>query len=49
MRDAVATPAGLAYTQHCRYPDGTAVLCATVASTSDGKITRQTAVQVWDS
>jgi hypothetical protein len=48
VRDAVATPEGLAFTQHCSYPDGTAVLCATVARTSGGKIHRQTAVQVWD-
>ena len=49
VRDAVVTPDGLAFTQHCSYPDGTAVLCATVAGTQDGKIRRQTAVQVWDS
>jgi hypothetical protein len=48
VRDAVATEDGLAFTQHCRYPDGTAVLCATVARTRQGKIHRQTAVQVWD-
>jgi len=49
VRDAVATPEGFAFTQHCSYPDGTAVLCATVARTQDGKIRSQTAVQVWDS
>ena len=49
VRDAVSTAGGLAYTQHCRYPDGTAVVCATVASTRDGRISRQTAIQVWDS
>jgi hypothetical protein len=49
VRDAVASPGGFAFTQHCRYPDGTAVLCATVARTQDGKIHSQTAVQVWDS
>ncbi|HUK71974.1 MAG TPA: nuclear transport factor 2 family protein [Streptosporangiaceae bacterium] len=49
VRDAVATAEGLAFTQHCSYPDGTAVLCATVARTRNGKIHRQTAVQVWDS
>jgi ketosteroid isomerase-like protein len=48
VRDAVATPDGLAYAQHCRYPDGAGVLCATVATLRDGKIHRQTAVQVWD-
>ncbi|HEV8173081.1 MAG TPA: nuclear transport factor 2 family protein [Actinoplanes sp.] len=49
VRDAVVTEDGLAYTQHCRYPDGLAVVCVTVAATRDGKIHRQTAVQVWDS
>jgi ketosteroid isomerase-like protein len=49
VRDAVATPEGFAFTQHCSYPDGAAVLCATVARTQDGKIRSQTAVQVWDS
>jgi ketosteroid isomerase-like protein len=49
VRDAIATPEGFAFTQHCSYPDGTAVLCATVARTQDGKIRSQTAVQVWDS
>jgi ketosteroid isomerase-like protein len=49
VRDAVATMTGFAFTQHCRYPDGAAVLCATVAATRNGKIEHQTAVQVWDS
>jgi hypothetical protein len=39
---------GVAYTQACRYPDGTNVLCATVLELEDGLITRQTVVQVWD-
>ena len=49
VRDAVATSDGLAYTQHCRYPDGLDVVCVTVATTRDGKIRTQTAIQVWDS
>jgi ketosteroid isomerase-like protein len=49
VRDALSTADGLAYTQHCRYPDGTAVVCATVATTRDGRIKSQTAIQVWDS
>jgi ketosteroid isomerase-like protein len=49
VRDALNTADGLAYTQHCRYPDGTAVVCATVATTRDGRIKSQTAIQVWDS
>jgi ketosteroid isomerase-like protein len=48
VTDAVGTASGLAYTQHCRYPDGTGVVCATVATLHEGKIERQTAVQVWD-
>jgi hypothetical protein len=49
VRDAVATTDGLAYTQHCRYPDGLGVVCVTVATLHDGRIARQTAIQVWDS
>jgi SnoaL-like domain len=49
VRDAVATESGFGFAQHCRYPDGTRVVCTTVASLRDGRIDRQTAVQVWDS
>jgi hypothetical protein len=49
VRDAVATADGLAYTQHCRYPDGPGVVCSTVATIRGGRIHTQTAVQVWDS
>jgi SnoaL-like domain len=49
VRDLISTPDGLAFTQHCAYPDGTNVLCVTVAHTTHGKIDRQTAVQAWDS
>jgi ketosteroid isomerase-like protein len=49
VRDAVITDDGLAYTQHCRYPDGLGVVCATVATLRAGKIQSQTAIQVWDS
>lgn len=49
VRDAVATESGFGFAQHCSYPDGTRVVCATVAFLSDGRIERQTAVQVWDS
>jgi hypothetical protein len=48
VRDIVATPDGLAFTQHCAYPDGTTVVRVTVAVTSGGRIQAQTAVQVWD-
>jgi SnoaL-like domain len=46
--DAVSGSSGLAYTQHCRYPDGTRVVCTTVATVEGGRITGQTGVQVWD-
>jgi hypothetical protein len=41
-RDAVA------FTEACRYPDGTNVLCATVLELAGGRIVRQVAVQAWD-
>jgi hypothetical protein len=37
-----------AYTQACRYPDGTNVLCATVIEVDGGVISGQTVIQVWD-
>jgi hypothetical protein len=39
---------GAAYTQDCRYPDGTSVLCATVIELDGELIAGQTVVQVWD-
>jgi ketosteroid isomerase-like protein len=39
---------GVAFTEACRYPDGTNVLCATVLELRDGHIARQVAVQAWD-
>ncbi len=45
---SVQDDAGAAFTEACRYPDGTAVMCATVLVTCDGLVTRQTAVQAWD-
>jgi hypothetical protein len=39
---------GAAYTQACRYPDGTNVLCATVLELDGDAIANQTVVQVWD-
>ena len=39
---------GAAFTEACRYPDGTNVLCATVLDVRDGLIARQTVVQAWD-
>ena len=39
---------GAAFTEACRYPDGTNVLCAAVLELRDGQIARQTGVQAWD-
>lgn len=39
---------GVAYTQACRYPDGTNVLCATVIALEGGAISNQTVLEVWD-
>jgi SnoaL-like domain len=39
---------GAAFTQACRYPDGTNVLCATVIELDGGVISGQSVVQVWD-
>jgi hypothetical protein len=44
----VKDDAGAAYTQACRYPDGTSVLCATVIELDGDVIAGQTIVQVWD-
>ena len=38
----------LAFTEACEYPDGTRVLCTTMAELKGGKIARQTSVQAWD-
>ncbi len=49
VRDAVIGDGRLAFATHCRYPDGTRVLCATIADLDDqGRIARQTIVQAWD-
>jgi ketosteroid isomerase-like protein len=48
VKHLVLDEGGAAYTQACRYPDGTNVLCATVIELRDGVISDQTAVQVWD-
>ena len=48
VRHTVKDDTGAAYTQACRYPDGTNVLCATVIELEDGQISAQTVVQVWD-
>jgi hypothetical protein len=48
VKHRVQDNAGAAYTQACRYPDGTNVLCATVIALDGGLISDQTVVQVWD-
>jgi SnoaL-like domain len=48
VRHRVLDDGGAAFTQACRYPDGTNVLCATVIELRDGAITDQTVVQAWD-
>jgi ketosteroid isomerase-like protein len=44
----VAAGKDLAFTQACAYPDGGKVFCAAMLELKNGKIIRQTAVQVWD-
>ena len=48
VRHHVLDATGAAYTQACRYPDGTNVLCATVIELDGGVISGQTVIQVWD-
>lgn len=38
----------IAFTQSCRYPDGTQVFCSATIEVASGKIARQTTVQAWD-
>jgi SnoaL-like domain len=45
---SVQDASGAAFTETCRYPDGTAVLCATVLELDGGRIARQVGVQAWD-
>jgi ketosteroid isomerase-like protein len=39
---------GAAFTEACRYPDGTNVLCVAMLELSNGQIARLTGVQAWD-
>jgi hypothetical protein len=48
VQHRVKDASGAAYTQACRYPDGTKVLCATVLELDGDAISRQTVVQAWD-
>ena len=48
VKHRVLDGTGAAYTQACRYPDGTNVLCATVIELEGGAIAGQTVLEVWD-
>lgn len=44
----VAGDGGAAFTEACRYPDGTNVLCVAVLELHNGLIAREVGVQAWD-
>src|SRR4051794_37948843 len=46
---ATGDAAHLAYQVACVYPDGTRVLCSTIADLRDGRIVAERLVQAWDS
>jgi SnoaL-like domain len=48
VQHRVQDETGAAFTQACRYPDGTNVLCATVIEINGGVISGQTVLEVWD-
>jgi SnoaL-like domain len=48
VRHRVLDETGAAYTQACRYADGTNVLCATVIELDGGVISGQTVIETWD-
>jgi hypothetical protein len=48
VQHTVRDESGAAYTQACRYPDGTNVLCATVIGLDAGVISAQTGLEFWD-
>src|ERR1700761_1424057 len=48
VKHRVLDETGAAYTQACRYADGTNVLCATVIELDDGLIRAQTVLETWD-
>ncbi len=48
VKHTVRDEHGAAFTEACRYPDGTNVVCATVIALDDGRISDQTVVQAWD-
>jgi hypothetical protein len=48
VQHTVQDEGGVAFTEACRYPDGTAVMCATVLEIDNGRVVRQIGVQAWD-
>jgi hypothetical protein len=48
IKHRVVDENGAAYTQACRYPDGTNVLCAAVIELDGGVISGQTVLETWD-
>ena len=48
IKHRVQDETGAAYTQTCRYSDGTNVICATVIELDGGVISGQTVLEVWD-
>jgi len=48
VQHTVQDEGGVAFTEACRYPDGTGVICATVLEIDDGLVVRQIGVQAWD-
>lgn len=48
VKHRVHDDTGAAYTQACRYPDGTNVLCSTVIELGGGVISSQSVLEVWD-
>jgi len=48
VKHRVLDDSGAAYTQACRYPDGTNVICSTVIELDGGVISGQTVLEVWD-
>jgi ketosteroid isomerase-like protein len=48
VADLVRSGDQVAYTVNCQYPDGSRVMCMSTLELRDGKIARQTGMQVWD-
>jgi SnoaL-like domain len=48
VQNTVLDENGAAFSEACRYPDATNVLCVTVLTLTDGQISSQIGVQAWD-